>query len=58
MNKDQTENMWIELKEIHEKLVRLNFNATGTHAQAPIKRAERAIVKAIQILKPSTELEK
>ncbi len=58
MNKEQTENMWLELKEIHEKLVRLNFSATGTHAQAPIKRAERAVVKAIQILKPSTELEK
>ena len=58
MNKEQTENMWIELKEIREKLIRLNFNANGTSVQAPIKRAERAVVKAIQILKPSNELEK
>ncbi len=58
MNKEQTEKMWLDLKEIYERLARMNFCATGTQVQAPIKRAERAVDKAMEMLKPSTEGEK
>ena len=55
MTKEECESMWIELKKIHKKLVLLNHSANGDQLQAPIKRAERAIDKAMDILKPVIE---
>ena len=55
MNKEESEKMWAELKKIHEKLASLNHSAIGTQVRAPIKRAERAIDKAMEMLKPKTE---
>ncbi len=55
MNKEDSEKMWVELKKIHKKLVLLNYSATGNQVQAPIKRAERAIDKAMDMLKPTIE---
>lgn len=55
MNKEESEKMWIELKKIHKKLVLLNHSTVGNQVQAPIKRAERAIDKAMEMLKPKTE---
>ena len=50
--------MWIELKKIHKKLVLLNYSAMGDQVQAPIKRAERAVDKAMDLLKPVIEEKK
>ena len=58
MNKEDSEKMWIELKKIHKKLVLLNYSAIGDQVQAPIKRAERAIDKAMEMLKPAIEEKK
>lgn len=55
MNKEESEKMWIELKKIHKKLILLNYSAAGNRVQAPIKRAERAIDKAMEMLKPKIE---
>ncbi len=55
MKKEEAEQMWIELKKIHKKLVLLNYSAIGDGVQAPIKRAERAVDKAMEILKPHIE---
>jgi len=58
VNKEDSEKMWIELKKIHKKLVLLNYSAIGDQVQAPIKRAERAIDKAMEMLKPAIEEKK
>lgn len=58
MNKEESEKMWIELKKIHKKLVLLNYSAMGDQVQAPIKRAERAVDKAMDLLKPVIEEKK
>ena len=55
MTKEESEKMWIELKKIHKKLVLLNYSAMGDQVQAPIKRAERAINAAMEMLKPAIE---
>ena len=55
MNKEESEKMWAELKKIHKKLALLNHSATGSQVQAPIKRAERAVDKAMEMLKPTIE---
>mgnify|MGYP001175727445 FL=1 len=55
MNKEESEKMWIELKKVHKKLVLLNYSAMGDQVQAPIKRAERAVDKAMEMLKPAIE---
>ncbi len=55
MNKEDSEKMWIELKKIHKKLVLLNYSANGDQVQAPIKRAERAVDKVMEMLKPTIE---
>jgi len=55
MNKEESEKMWIDLKNIHEKLILLNCSSVGDQVQAPIKRAERAVDKAMEMLKPKIE---
>ena len=55
MTKEECELMWIELKKIHKKLTLLNHSANGNKVQAPIKRAERAVDKAMDLLKPVIE---
>ena len=55
MTKEESEKMWIELKKIHRKLVLLNYSAIGDQVQAPIKRAERAVDKAMEMLRPAIE---
>ena len=55
MNKEESEKMWSELKNIHKKLVLLNYSSMGNQVQAPIKRAERAVAAAMEMLKPVIE---
>ena len=55
MTKEESEKMWIELKKIHKKLVLLNYSSMGDQVQAPIKRAERAVGAAMEMLKPAIE---
>jgi len=55
MNKEESEKMWVELKKIHKKLILLNHSAIGDQVQAPIKRAERAVDKAMEMLRPKIE---
>ena len=55
MTKEESEKLWVELKKIHKKLTLHNNSALGDPVQAPIKRAERAISAALDILKPKIE---
>tara|TARA_B100001248_G_C27051862_1_gene305650 strand:+ start:196 stop:369 length:174 start_codon:yes stop_codon:yes gene_type:complete len=55
VNKEEAEKLWIELKKIHKKLTLHNYSALGEPVQAPIKRAERAVYAAMEMLKPKIE---
>ncbi len=55
MNKEEAEKLWIELKKIHKKLTLHNYSALGHPVQAPIKRAERAVHAAMEMLRPKIE---
>ena len=55
MNKDEAVKMWLELNKIHKKLILHGYSTIGDPVQAPIKRAERAIKAAMDILKPQVE---
>ena len=55
MTKEEAEKMWLNLNKIHRKLVLHGYSTIGDPVQAPIKRAERAIKAAMEILKPQLE---
>tara|TARA_B100000282_G_C31620341_1_gene439065 strand:+ start:387 stop:560 length:174 start_codon:yes stop_codon:yes gene_type:complete len=55
VNKEEAEKLWIELKKIHKKLTLHNYSALGHPVQAPIKRAERAVHAAMEMLRPKIE---
>mgnify|MGYP001475229165 CR=1 FL=1 len=55
MKKEEAERLWTELKKIHRKLTLHNHSALGEPVQAPIKRAERAVHAAMEMLKPKIE---
>ena len=55
MTKEESELLWVELKKIHKKLTLHNYSAIGSPVQAPIKRAERAIAAALEMLKLKVE---
>jgi hypothetical protein len=55
MTKEEAERMWLNLNKIHRKLVLHGYSTMGEPVQAPIKRAERAIKAAMDILKPQLE---
>ena len=55
MNKEECERMWIELNKVHRKLILHGYSTIGEPIQAPIKRAERAVKAAMEMLKPRIE---
>jgi hypothetical protein len=55
MNKEESEKLWVELKKIHKKLILHTYSSIGDPVQAPIKRAERAVNVALDMLKPAIE---
>tara|TARA_B100000900_G_C20241110_1_gene577961 strand:- start:396 stop:569 length:174 start_codon:yes stop_codon:yes gene_type:complete len=55
VKKEEAERLWTELKKIHKKLTLHNYSALGEPVQAPIKRAERAVHAAMEMLKPKIE---
>jgi hypothetical protein len=55
VNREEAEKLWIELKKIHKKLTLHNYSALGEPVQAPIKRAERAVYAAMEMLRPKIE---
>lgn len=55
MTNENAEKMWLELNKIHRKLVLHGYSTIGEPVQAPIKRAERAIKAAMEMLKPQVE---
>tara|TARA_R110001592_G_scaffold361584_2_gene672596 strand:+ start:8275 stop:8448 length:174 start_codon:yes stop_codon:yes gene_type:complete len=55
MEKAEAEKLWTELKKIHRKLVLHGHSAIGDPVQAPIKRAERAVKAAMELLTPAIE---
>jgi hypothetical protein len=55
MTKDEATLLWVELKKIHKKLVLHNYSSFGSPVQAPIKRAERAVFAAMELLTPTIE---
>ena len=55
MDKEESEKMWTELKRIHRELTLLKNSSLGAPVQAPIKRAERAVFAAMELLTPKIE---
>jgi len=55
MTKEEAEQMWLNLNKMHRKLVLHGYSTMGEQVQAPIKRAERAIKAAMDMLKPQVE---
>jgi hypothetical protein len=55
MTKEETEKIYIELLKIHKKLVLNGYSSIGHPVQAPIKRAERAVKVAMEMLIPVIE---
>ena len=55
MTKEEATNLWVELKKIHKKLTLHKYSAMGDPAEAPIKRAERAVNAALEMLEPKVE---
>ena len=55
MQKDEATKLWLELKKIHKKLILQKYSAMGNPVEAPIKRAERAVNAALELLEPIVE---
>ena len=55
MTKEEATKLWVELKKIHKKLVLHSYSAYGDKVQATIKRAERAVNVALEMLEQKVE---
>jgi len=55
MTKEESEKVYVELLKLHKKLVLSSYSTLGDPVQAPIKRAERAVKAAMELLEPRLE---
>ena len=55
MTKEESEKIYVELLKVHKKLVLNSYSSIGHPVQAPIKRAERAVKAAMELLIPIIE---